>query len=106
MPLFYFDVQLGPSCLPDHTGLDLETVAAADHEATRSALEIARHQLLKAEVPHVRVTVRNERRQHMLTASVSMRVDREVSHPELRPRRGSSTILDPVSGTRVSMDLA
>ncbi|QRM33088.1 hypothetical protein [Microvirga sp. VF16] len=90
MPLFYFDVQLGTNCLPDHTGLELVTLEAADHEATRSAVEIARHQLIKLGVLHVRVTVRNERRQHLLKASVPMIVAREISQPELSPRRGAS----------------
>ncbi len=38
MPRFYFDVREGTRFIADETGLELESVDAAEYEATRAAL--------------------------------------------------------------------
>jgi hypothetical protein len=79
MPRFYFDLLLGSYSNVDPEGHEIESLLAAEIEALRSAGELARDQLLKLQCPSaedVRVEVRDEHRQLVLTVTVSIRVDR------------------------------
>jgi len=103
MAKFYFDVYLGFNFFPDEHGIDLETLDIVEEEATRRALEIARHQILKAGISSVRIKVKNDRQQNLLTAAVSMTVDKSRAVLESNPKSGPLTVLDPISGNIVRL---
>ncbi|WP_372441267.1 DUF6894 family protein [Microvirga arvi] len=85
MPRFYFDLILGSNSNLDPEAYELESLLAAEIEALRSAGELARDQLLKLQSPpeDVRVEVRDEHRQRVLTVTVSIRVERTGLMPTL-----------------------
>jgi len=76
MPHYYFDVHLGPNFLPDEHGFELDNLDAAEVEASNTALELARHQLLNDHIHEVRVKVKNDDHQEMLIVEVSMKTKR------------------------------
>ncbi|MBQ0819705.1 hypothetical protein KBI52_05660 [Microvirga sp. HBU67558] len=74
MPRFYFDVWEGAECMPDPEGLELDSLEAAEHEATQTVLTLGRDWLPRAW--EVRVEVRDEQSQMRLTLRVTLTVER------------------------------
>jgi hypothetical protein len=85
MPRCYFDVREGTSVTSDEEGLEFDSLNAAEREAAATAAEIGRDRLPNGDSREVTVEVRNERRQRVLTITVSMNVDR-VEPPPHPPR--------------------
>ena len=84
MPRFYFDLLLGSYVHVDPDGHEIQSLLAAETEVLRSAGELARDQLLKQHSPtpeDIRVEVRDEHRQPVVTVTVSIRVDRAGRMP-------------------------
>ena len=86
---FYFDVREGSRFIPDDKGLEFDSLDAAEREAAEAAAAIGRDLLHKGSAPDVTVEVRNEHSQRVLTATVSMRIER-VAPPPVTP--GGSTL--------------
>jgi hypothetical protein len=78
MPRFYFDIRESSKFTPDPDGVECEDVEAAEREATLSAAEIGRDSFCHTDDKDVRIEVRNEHSQRVLTVTVSIRVDRHV----------------------------
>jgi hypothetical protein len=76
MPLFYFDVREGVRFTPDDDGLDFPDVDAAEREAADAAASIGRDRLPNGHARSVTVEVRNEHGQRIITATVTLAVDR------------------------------
>jgi hypothetical protein len=83
MPRFYFDVREGVRFVPDEVGIELPSIDAAEHEAAESAASIGRDLLPKGVARCVTVEVRNAHGQRVVTATVTLAVDRV--HPEPTP---------------------
>jgi hypothetical protein len=81
VPRFYFDVREGTRFIPDETGLEFESLDAAELEAASAAAEIGRDQLPKGDARAVTVELRNEHRQRVLTVTVSMEIERVDPEP-------------------------
>ena len=81
VPRFYFDVREGGRFMPDETGIELDSLDAAEHEATRGAADIGRDQLLKGDACNVIIEVRDEQGQQVVTARILMEVRRRESAP-------------------------
>jgi hypothetical protein len=77
MPRFYFDVREGVRFAPDEEGLEFPDVETAEREAATTAAEIGRDLLPKG----VTVEVRNEHGQRIITATVTLALDRVVPEP-------------------------
>jgi hypothetical protein len=78
MQRFYFDVFIGSDANLDADGHEIGSLWAAEIAAKRTAGELARDQLLKlhdAAPESIRVEVKNEHRQHVLTVAVSLQID-------------------------------
>ena len=75
MPRFYFDVRAGAEFLPDPNGLELDGLAAAEHEATHTAVTLARDWLPRTR--EISVEVRDEQRQLRLILNVALTIDRQ-----------------------------
>jgi hypothetical protein len=74
VPRFYFDVTEGLKFMPDEEGFDLDSLDAAEHEATQTLIQLGRHWL-----PHARevsIQVRDHHHQKVLTLNVAMTVER------------------------------
>jgi hypothetical protein len=87
MPRFYFDLTLDASTSRDEVGYEIDSLHAAEIEARRSAGELARDrlfQLQSATSEDIRVEVKDEQRQPVLTVTVSIQVERV----RLTPPRG------------------
>lgn len=84
MPRFYFDVREGARLTPDHEGLELDSLDAAEDEATLTAAEVGRDRLQKGNAREVTVEVRNQDHQRVLIVTVSMNIRRV--DPSLPPR--------------------
>jgi hypothetical protein len=80
MPLFYFDVREGVRFTPDENGLSFPDMDAAEREAAEAAAEIGRDKLPKGAARSVSVEVRNHHGQRVITATVTLALDRV--HPE------------------------
>jgi hypothetical protein len=80
MPRFFFDVREGVRFTPDDDGLEFPNIDAAEHEAAECAAAIGRDLLPKGTARCVCVEVRNEHGQRVITATVTLAVDRV--HPE------------------------
>jgi len=74
MPRFYFDVTEGPTFIPDERGSELDSLDAAEKEATQTLVQLGRDRLTRC--GEVCVQVRDERHQTVLALSVAMRVKR------------------------------
>jgi hypothetical protein len=81
MPLFYFDVREGVRFAPDDTGTECPDIDAAEHEAAVAAAAIGRDLLPKGCARSVTVEVRNMHGQRVVTATVTMAVDRVDPEP-------------------------
>jgi hypothetical protein len=88
MAHFYFDVFIGSTYSHDEVGCEIDNLHAAEIEALRSAGELAQDQLRKLQSPtpeDVRVEVRDEHRQPLLTVTVSIRIERAGLMPTIGP---------------------
>ena len=76
MPRFYLDLSVGPNTDLDPEGYEIESLLVAAIEARRTASAIARDYRLLGWHPapseSVRVEVRDEHRQHLLTVMVPL----------------------------------
>jgi hypothetical protein len=81
MPRFYFDVREGARFDSDEDGMEFPDVDAAQREAAEAAAEIARDRLPKGLARTVTVEVRNEHSQRIVTAVVTLAVDRVDPEP-------------------------
>lgn len=81
MPLFYFDVREGVRFVTDAEGLEFPDMAAAEREAAEAAASIGRDLLPKGIARSVTVEVRNENRQRVITATVTLAIDRVDPEP-------------------------
>ena len=86
MPRFYFDVRDGAKVTPDDAGVELDSQEAAQRVAAEAAAEVAaeigRDRLLQDDAQDVRVEVRNEHRQRVLTVTVSLEIHRVEPKPQ------------------------
>jgi hypothetical protein len=76
MALFYFDVHEGTRFFSDDEGVECRDLDAAERLAAESAAEIGRDVLPNPEFRDVTVELRNEHKQRVLTATITMRVER------------------------------
>jgi hypothetical protein len=76
VPRFYFDIREGTRFVSDETGLEFDSLDAAEQEAASAAAEIGRDQLPKGDTRAVTVELRNEHGQRVMTVTVSMKVER------------------------------
>src|SRR5215204_2941299 len=76
MPRFFFDVREGVRFTPDDDGLEFPNIDAAEHEAAECAAAIGRDLLPKGTARSVTVEVRNQFGQRVITATVTLAVDR------------------------------
>ena len=76
MPRFFFDVREGVRFIPDDDGLEFPNIDAAEHEAAETAAAIGRDLLPKGVARCVTVEVRNQHGQRVITAAVTLAVDR------------------------------
>ncbi len=74
MPRFYFDVTEGPKFMPDEEGFDLDSLDAAEQEATRTLVQLGRDWLPRAH--DVSIQIRDERHRQVLAVSVAIKVER------------------------------
>ncbi len=81
MPRYYFDVREGVRFAEDDVGLQLPDLNAAEREAAEAAAAIGRDLLPKGTARSVAVEVRNEHRQRVLTATVTLALDRVDPKP-------------------------
>jgi hypothetical protein len=82
VPRFYFDIREGARFIPDETGLEFDSLDAAEREAASAAAEIGRDRLPTGDAREITVELRNEHRQRVLTVTVSMDVQRVDPSPE------------------------
>jgi hypothetical protein len=76
----------GVSLVPDEDGPEFETLAAAEHQAARTAADIGLRRLPKGDVCQTVVEVRDEHHQQVAVMTVSMRIDRPTPlSPTLSP---------------------
>ncbi|UVF21495.1 hypothetical protein HPT29_010415 [Microvirga terrae] len=81
MPRYHLNVhdELNPA--PAWTSAGLETLAAAEREAARTAAAIGLHKLPNDGVCQAVVEVSDEHHQRVAVMTVSMRIDRPISPP-------------------------
>ena len=87
MPRFYFDLVLGAFTNRDEVGYQIDSLHMAEIEARHTAGELTRDRLLQvqgATSEDIRVEVKDEQRQPVLTVTVSIQVDHEALMPSLR----------------------
>jgi hypothetical protein len=78
MPRFYFDLFLGAFSDRDEVGSEIASLHTAEIEALRTAGELTRERLLKmqsATPDDIRVEVKDEHPQAVLTVTVSIQVE-------------------------------
>ena len=73
MPRFYFDVRAGAESLPDPDGFEFDSLTAAEHEATQTAVTLARDWLPRTR--EICVEVRDEQRRLRLTLNVTLTIE-------------------------------
>jgi hypothetical protein len=79
MPRFYFDLFVGSASNHDEVGSEIDSLHVAEIEARRSAGELARERLLQLQSTtseDIRIEVKDELRQPVLTVTVSIQVER------------------------------
>ena len=80
MPRYFFDAREDDALTPDHEGIELPDLTAAEHEALEAAASIARDELLAGQARSITIEVWTEDRRRVLAATVSMYVDRGDPH--------------------------
>jgi hypothetical protein len=78
MPRYHLSVH-GASLAPGENGREFDTLAAAEHEAARTAAHIGLHRLPKDDACQTVVEVRDEHHRQVAVMTVSMRIDRPTS---------------------------
>ena len=81
MPLFHFDVREGVRFTPDEEGLEFPDIAAAEREAAETAASIGRDLLPEGSARAVTVEVRNQHGHRVVTATVTLALDRVDPEP-------------------------
>jgi hypothetical protein len=81
MPRFFFDVREGVRFAPDDDGVVFPDLDTAEREAAQTAAEIGRDLLPKGGARSVTVEVRNQHGQRVITATVTLAVDRVDPEP-------------------------
>jgi hypothetical protein len=81
VPRFYFDIREGARFIPDETGLEFDSLDAAEREAASAAAEIGRDRLPKSDARDITVELKNEHRQRVLTVTISMEIHRVDPEP-------------------------
>jgi hypothetical protein len=81
VPRFYFDIREGARFIPDETGLEFDSLDAAEREAASAAAEIGRDRLPKGDARDITVELKNEHRQRVLTVTISMEIHRVDPKP-------------------------
>jgi hypothetical protein len=81
VPRFYFDIREGARFIPDETGLEFDSLDAAEREAASAAAEIGRDRLPKGDARDITVELKNEHRQRVLTVTISMEIHRVDPEP-------------------------
>jgi hypothetical protein len=76
MPHFYFDVHDGARFIPDDQGFNLNSLEAAEHEATQTAIQLGRQWLPSAR--QISVMVRDERHRPVLALTLTLTAERLV----------------------------
>ncbi|MGO4523654.1 hypothetical protein AB4097_02185 [Microvirga sp. 2MCAF35] len=79
MPRFYLDLFLGSQSNLDEEGHEIGSLRAAEIEALRTAGELAKDRtfmMREADAEDIRIEVKDEHRQPVLTVTLSIRVDR------------------------------
>jgi hypothetical protein len=84
MGRFFFDVREGTRFAVDTEGSEHANLEAAEREAAEAAAEISRNRLPDLDVRRIVVEVRNQHGQRVITASVSMDIER-VEPPPVSP---------------------
>lgn len=82
MARYYFHIHDGIRFAVDEVGLELDNLAAAEHEALHTAAQLGWNRLLKGQLGEVRVEVTDEHNQQGLSATASLRVNRPASPPQ------------------------
>ena len=83
MQRYYFDVREGVRFVEDEDGLQLPDLASAEREAAEAAASIGRDLLPKGTARSVTVEVRNEHGKRVVTATVTLALDRVDPEPKL-----------------------
>lgn len=81
MPRFFFDTREGVRFVFDDEGLDFPDLDTAEREAAITAAEIGRDLLPKGVARSITVEVRNQHGQRVITATVTLAVDRVDPEP-------------------------
>lgn len=81
MPLYFFDVRTDDLYVPDEDGTPLADVHEAQAEAEGLALAVAQDELAGRSEGAIVVAVRGDKGAVLLTASVSLKVDRGLILP-------------------------
>jgi len=79
MPHFYFDLFVGSAFNRDEVGSEIDSLHVAEIEARRSAGQLTRQRLLAVQSEtseDIRIEVKDEHRQPVLTVTVSIQVER------------------------------
>jgi hypothetical protein len=76
MSRFYFDIREGRDFVADKEGVELPDLDAAELEAAKAAAEIGRDKLPAGKLRKIAIEVRNKDSQRVLTATVSLEIDR------------------------------
>jgi hypothetical protein len=81
MPRYFFDIRGGTRFVADDEGLEFPSLDAAEREAAESAATIGRDLLPKGVARSITVEVRNMHGQRVVTATVTLAVDRVDPEP-------------------------
>jgi hypothetical protein len=79
MARFYFDLFLGSDFSRDEVGSEVGSLRAAEIEVMRTAADLTRDRLLRmqsAAPDAIRIEMRDEHRQPVLTVTISVQVER------------------------------
>jgi hypothetical protein len=88
MSRFYFDIREGGRLIPhDEDGFEFVNLDDAEREAALTALEVARDVLPTGKAGEVKVEIRDDNGQHVVTVTVSVGIRREPGAPPPRRRR-------------------
>jgi hypothetical protein len=82
MPRYFFDTYDGDRFIPDHEGLELRDLTAAEREAKKALPDMARDALPDGDERTLIISVRNEAGQVVLRAALSLVVE---NLPEVPP---------------------
>jgi hypothetical protein len=86
MSRFYFDLFLGSDFSRDEVGSEVGSLRAAEIEVMRTAADLTRDRLLRmqsAAPDAIRIEMTDERRQPVLTVTVSVQVERAGPMPDM-----------------------